>query len=173
MTLLDQMRKMLSEKEIIMRSLYSREIQLEEDAEIALFYGDIRTGEVVASTSVRASASDFMSAGVNILNALQIDRAEFLSLTQATDKTIAAVTGRGLAIISPVFYLSSGLYIYAHVGGRQASLPRVLGHLGSCGYAILGEGDGSPMRDEDIPTLRAAEDIIRELEDIRSHIATG
>lgn len=156
-----------------MRTIYSREIQLEKNVEMALFYGDISLGEVVSSSANRACVSDIMTAGVNILDALGIDRGEFGNIMSGTDSPIAVVTHKGLGIISPMFYISSGLYVYAHIGGRRSSLARVLALIESRGYAVLGNTDNSPAKDEDIPTLRAAEDIIRDFEDIKFHTAQG
>ena len=156
-----------------MKLLYNREILLKENVSLALFYGDLRVGEVVASASSRACAIDIMSAGANILDGLGTDRVGFLKLMEGTDKPVILLTDKGLGVVSPVFYLSSGLYAYAHIGGRRTSRARVLGHLGSCGYPILGECNNDPIRAEDIPTLREAEDVIRSFEDIKLHTSKG
>ena len=144
-----------------MQLLYTKGIQLASGVEMSLFYRDFFTGKTVASTAKRASVTDFMSAGVNISDALGLDAVEFMRLTERGALPIAIVTERGVGVISPVFYLSSGLCVYAHVGGRRSSVPRVLARLDENGLcSIIGEKDSSPMRDEDIPTYRAVEELI-------------
>jgi len=148
-------------------------IQLASDVEMSLFYGDFFTGKTVASTAKRASVTDFMSAGVNITDAIGLDTGDLLSRTKRTSLPIAIVSERGLGVISPVFCLSSGLYVYAHVGGRRSSVPRVLARLEENGLCTaIGEKDLSPMRDEDIPTYRAVEELIFSFDAIAAYTSS-
>ncbi len=148
-------------------------ISLAADTELALFYGDVMPYKIVASTATRPGTLKFMSVGEDMARCLGVERGELKNIISQADKAVVIKTERGLGVISPVFYISSGLYTYVHINSRRASVERVLNYLSENGIcAVIGDCKSEGLRDEDIPTYRAVENVLKSFDSIVDYTAS-
>jgi hypothetical protein len=128
--------------------------------------------KIVASTVARAHAKKHMYVGGDMAKCLGFERCEIKSIISQAEKEIVIQTERGLGVISPIFYISSGLYTYVHINSRAASEGRVMNYLSENGIcAVMGKCDADMLRDEDIPTYRAIESVLKSFDSIADYTA--
>lgn len=149
-----------------MQILEKNKIYLESGVESAFFYGDTLSYRVVASTV----SGGFIPVGRDISDVLGIGHARLGAHLSGTDKPIAVNTQRGIGIIFPLFYISSGLYTFVRISSRRASVKRVLNYLSENGFCVLlDDVTTADLRDEDIPTCRAVQSVISSFASIEEY----